>query len=41
VDLNGCQTWSFILGKKSMLRVIENRVLKKIDGNKRDEEAGD
>jgi hypothetical protein len=36
--LYGCETWSLILREKNILRVFENRVLRRIFGPKRDEE---
>jgi len=33
----GCETWSLTLREKRRLRVIENRVLRRIFGSKRDE----
>jgi hypothetical protein len=36
VVLYGCQTWSLTFREKQRLRVIENRVLRKIFGPKRD-----
>jgi hypothetical protein len=37
VVLYGCKTWSLILREERGLRVFENRVLRKVFGNKRDE----
>ena len=37
--LYGCETWSLILREKRRLRMSENRVLKRIFGPRRDEEA--
>ena len=37
VVLYGCETWSLTLREEHVLRVFENRVLKKIFGAKRDE----
>jgi hypothetical protein len=37
VVLYGCETWSLILREEHILRVFENRVLRKIFGPKRDE----
>jgi hypothetical protein len=37
---NGCETWSLTLKEKHRLRVLENRVLRRIFGPKRDEETG-
>jgi hypothetical protein len=39
--LYGCEIWSLKLRKEHRLRVIENRLLKKIFGLKRDEVTGD
>ena len=33
----GCETWSLTLRKEHRLRVFENRVLRRIFGDKRDE----
>jgi hypothetical protein len=41
VVLYGCETWSFTLREECRLRVFKNRVLKRIFGPKRDEEAGE
>jgi hypothetical protein len=41
VVLYGCETWSLILREECRLKVFENRVLRRIFGPKRDEEAGD
>jgi hypothetical protein len=38
--LYGCETWSFILREEHRLRVLENRVLRKIFGAKRDKVGG-
>jgi hypothetical protein len=35
--LYGCETWSLTLREEHRLRVLENRVLKRIFGAKRDE----
>jgi hypothetical protein len=35
-----CETWSLILREVPRLRVLENRVLRRIFGSKRDEETG-
>jgi hypothetical protein len=40
VVLYGCETWSVTLRQERMLRVLENRVLRKICGSKRDEVMG-
>jgi hypothetical protein len=37
VVLYGCETWSLILREKHRLTVLENRVLRRIFGLKRDE----
>jgi hypothetical protein len=37
VVLYGCETWSLALWEEHRLRVIENRVLRRIFGPKRDE----
>jgi hypothetical protein len=39
--LCGCETWSLILREEHRLRVLENRVLRRIFGPKRDEVRGD
>ena len=39
--LYGWETWSFTLREKSRLRVIENRVFRRIFGPKRDEVTGE
>jgi hypothetical protein len=41
VVLNGCETWSLTLREEHRLRVFENRVLRRIFGQKRDEVTGD
>jgi len=40
VVLYGCETWSVILREEHRLRVLENRVLRKIFGPKRDKVTG-
>jgi len=40
VVLYGCETWSLILREERRLLVIENRVLRRVFGPKRDEVAG-
>jgi hypothetical protein len=40
VVLYGCETWSLTLSKEHKLRVLENRVLRRIFGSKRDEVTG-
>ena len=35
--LYGCETWSLTLRKERRLRVLENRMLRRIFGRKRDE----
>jgi hypothetical protein len=37
VVLHGCETWSLTLREECRLRVVENRVLRRIFGPKRDE----
>jgi hypothetical protein len=37
VVLYGCETWSLTLREEHRLRVLENRVLRRIFGSKRDE----
>jgi hypothetical protein len=37
VDLYGCNTWSLTLREEHRLRVLENRMLRRIFGMKRDE----
>jgi hypothetical protein len=39
--LYGCETWSLTLRKENILKVFENRVLRRIFGPKREEVAGD
>jgi hypothetical protein len=39
--LYGCETWSLTIREEHMLRVFENRLLRRIFGPKRDEVAGD
>jgi hypothetical protein len=41
VVLYGCETWSLTLREKHILRVFENRVLRRIFGPKRDEIMGE
>jgi hypothetical protein len=41
VVLHGCKTWSLTLREESRLRVIENKVLRRIFGPKRDEVTGE
>jgi hypothetical protein len=41
VVLNGCETWSFTLREGHRLMVLENRVLRRIFGPKRDEVMGE
>jgi hypothetical protein len=38
--LYGCETWFLTLRKEHRLRVFENRVLRRIFGQKRDEVTG-
>jgi hypothetical protein len=40
VFLFGCETWSLTLREEHRLRVFENRVLRRIFGQKRDEIIG-
>jgi hypothetical protein len=40
VVLYGCETWSLTLREEHRLRVFENRVLRRIFGQKRDEVTG-
>jgi hypothetical protein len=40
VVLYGCETWSVILREEHRLRVLENRVLRKIFGPKREKVTG-
>jgi hypothetical protein len=40
VVLYGCQTWSLTLREEHKLRVLENRMLRRIFGPKRDEVTG-
>jgi hypothetical protein len=41
VVLYGCETWTLTLGEENRLRVLENRVLRRIFGPKRDEVTGE
>jgi hypothetical protein len=41
VVLYGCETWSLTLREEHKLRVIENRVLKRLFGPNRDEVTGE
>jgi hypothetical protein len=41
VILYGCETWSLTLREKHILRVFENKVLRRIFGPKRDEVTGE
>jgi hypothetical protein len=41
VLLNGCEIWYFILREEHRLRVLENRVQRKIFGPKREEVTGE
>jgi hypothetical protein len=41
VVLSGCETWSLTLSEEHRLRVFENRVLRRIFGQKRDEVTGE
>jgi len=41
VLLYGCETWSLTLRKERRLRVLENRVLRRVFGPERDEMTGE
>jgi hypothetical protein len=41
VVLYGCETWSLILREEHRLMVLENRVLRRIFGPKKDEVTGE
>ena len=41
VVLYGCETWSLTLREARVLKVYENRVLRRIFGRKRDEVRGE
>ena len=41
VVLCGCETWSLTLREELRLRVLENRMLRRLCGPKRDEVAGE
>jgi len=41
VVLYGCETWTLTLREECRLRVLENRVLRRIFGRKRDEVTGE
>jgi hypothetical protein len=41
VVLYGCETWSLTLREERRLRVLENRVLRKVFGLRRDEVTGE
>jgi hypothetical protein len=41
VVLYGCETWSLTLREEDIVRVFENRVLRRIFGPRRDEVTGD
>jgi len=41
VILYGCETWSLTLKEELMLRVLENRVFRRIFGPKRDKVTGE
>jgi hypothetical protein len=41
VVLYGCETWSLIVREEHRLRVLENRVLRRILGPKRDKVTGE
>jgi len=38
--VSGCETWSLTLKEEHMLRVVDNRVLRKTSGNKREGVTG-
>ena len=38
--LHGCETWSFTLKERHWRKVVENRVLRRIIGPKREEVTG-
>jgi hypothetical protein len=40
VVLDGCETWPLILREEHILKVFENKVLRRIFGPKRDEATG-
>ena len=40
VILHGCETWSLTLREERRLRALQNRVLRKVFGPKRDEVTG-
>jgi hypothetical protein len=39
--VHGCETWSLTIREEHRLRVLENRVLRRIFGPKRDEVTGE
>jgi hypothetical protein len=41
VVLYGCETWSLTLREECRLRLCENRVLRRMQGSKRDEVIGE
>jgi len=41
VVLYGCENWPLAFREKRMLRLFENRTLRRIFGNKRDEVTGE
>ena len=41
VVLCGCETWSFTLREERKLRVLENKVLRRIFGPRREEVTGE
>ena len=41
VELYGCETWSLTLREERRLRMLENRVLRRIFGCRRDEVTGE
>ena len=41
IVLYGCETWSLTLREEHRLRLLENKVLRRIFGSKRDEVTGE
>jgi len=41
IDWYGCETWSLTLRKERSLKVLENRVLRRVFGSKNDEVTGE
>ena len=41
VILYGCETWTLTLREEKRLQVLENKVLRKIFGPKRDDQTGE